>query len=367
MSVSPFSDQATRGADSQALDWFVRRGRGLSAAEEAELQAWLDADAGNAAALERWEADWKNLDALPADGIAALKRGIAQEKAAGRQGARRGFWSRLWAAPAFGQDAGRGGSRPWVSGMAAALVVVMAASLGWWIWQRPDYEHSFATARGEQLDETLPDGSRLRLDTATRVTVVFRHGRREVRLSDGQAYFQVEHDPGRPFDVLAGPLRVTDLGTRFSVRYTPEIAGNDGVQVAVEEGRVRVGPASRFGLVSRLWNGGHGAAVVLAAGQQVASDAGGGLGQVSPVPEGEIAAWRDNRISFDNTPLAQALAEFERYGPTHLTAGPRVAALGVTGTFNPRKLENFTRILPQALPVQLRRHGDVTEIVASPR
>jgi transmembrane sensor len=53
----------------------------------------------------------------------------------------------------------------------------------------------------------------------------------------------VQADPDRPFDVLAGPLRITVLGTRFSVRYTADASVPGGVRVAVEEGRVKVAPA----------------------------------------------------------------------------------------------------------------------------
>ena len=37
----------------------------------------------------------------------------------------------------------------------------------------------------------------------------------------------------------------------------------------------------------------------------------------------------------------------------------------VTGTFDPLRLANFMRVLPRVLPVQLRRDGAVTEIVAA--
>ena len=55
-------------------------------------------------------------------------------------------------------------------------------------------------------------------------------------------------------------------------------------------------------------------AVELTAGQTVTGDAQGHLGPVSTLTTGAIAPWRDERISFDQTPLSQAIAEFERYG-----------------------------------------------------
>jgi transmembrane sensor len=327
--------------ESTALDWLVRqRGGAFSAADEAALQAWLAADEAHGAAFERWQRDWHALDALPADGVRSLRKKLARDKAAARaRSHRRAWWHQLTALAPQGAV------------VAAALLLCCGGYLAWSHWQQPVYAQSFATVRGQQLELSLPDATHLRLDTATRAEVVFYRQRRELRLPEGQTVLEVKSDRSRPFDVWAGPLRITVVGTRFSVRHTPGVPGNDKVRVAVEEGRVRVA--------------GNGAAVELGSGQQIASDAAGRLGAVSTVPAAGIAPWRDSRVSFDNASLAQALAEFERYGPTKLIVrDPAVAALRVTGTFDPRRLDNFSRALPQVLPVRLREHGGATEIVS---
>jgi len=333
-------------ADEAALDWFVRRTGGpLDAAEEAAFQEWLAGDDKHRAAFARHQDDWHALDALPVDGLRTLRRNLADDKLAAAQAAprQRTWWQELtiWA--------------PQAALAAVALMVSCGGYLAWNLWQQQAlFTQSFTTARGQQLEVTLPDGSRMRLDTLTRAEVAIYRGRREVRLPQGQAMFQVAGDAARPFDVLAGPLRITVVGTRFSVRYTPDVPGLEGVQVAVEEGRVRVARAA------------HEAAIELVAGQQVASDMAGLLGAVSAVPAAGVAPWRESRVSFDDTPLDQALAEFERYGPVHLSVRePAVAALRVTGTFDPRRLDNFARTLPHVLPVRLREQGDEAEIISA--
>lgn len=338
-------------ADEAALDWFVRRSGGpLAAADEAVFQAWLAADPAHRAAFARHQAGWRALDALPQDGLRMLRQNLADDKAAAAAHAaprRRAWWRELAA------------WTPQAALAAAALMVSCGGYLAWSLWQQQAlFTQSFATARGQQLEVSLPEGSRLRLDTLTRAEVAIYRGRREVRLPQGQAMFQVAGDAARPFDVLAGPLRITVVGTRFSVRYTPDVPGHAGVQVAVEEGRVRVARAGR--------SAAHDAGIELVAGQQIASDMGGLLGAVSAVPAAGVAPWRESRVSFDDTPLDQALAEFGRYGPVHLSVRePAVAALRVTGTFDPRRLDNFARLLPQVLPVRLREQGGEAEIVSS--
>jgi len=353
--------------DSEALDWFVRLGRRPlpvhEAAQHTEFQAWLAGHPGRAAAFARWQADWRQLDALPAAGIDELRRQLATDQAAADR----------VATPSPGT-----GRRAWLKGVSAllpqaalaAVVLAVTGSGGYLAWdhwqQQPVFAQSFSTERGQQLDVQLPDGSRLRLDTATQVEVVLYRQRREVRLPEGQALFQVQGDNARPFDVLAEGVKVTVVGTRFSVRHTAGIVGDAGVRVAVEEGRVRV--ASQVGQEDGAGVQAPATAVVLTAGQQVASDSAGRLSPVGPVAAAGVAPWRDGRITFDNVPLAQALAEFERYGPTQLRVhDPAVAALRVTGTFDPRRLANFRQALPKVLPVRLQDEpGPQTEIVAAP-
>ena len=344
-------------AERQALDWFVRARGGLSAQEQRDLAAWQAQDPAHAQAYARWQADWQQLDALPAEGVAQLRarlaRDLAREEAKPRPAA--GGWLAAW----------RGTHWAGSAAMAASVAVVAAGGLlAWNHWQQqPLFEKHIATRTGEQVDVQLPDGSHLRLDTATAIDVALFRQRREVRLPEGQAVFRVQGDAARPFDVLAGPLRITVVGTRFSVRNTPGIPGEEGVRVAVEEGRVRVARADAPA---------PDAVVELTAGQQIASDAAGRLGPVAAVPASGIAPWRESRVSFDNTPLAQALAEFGRYGPTRLTVrDPEVAALRLTGTFDPRRLDNFVRELPRVLPVRMQAPVEpgtdaAAEIVAAP-
>jgi transmembrane sensor len=325
------------------LEWFVRRNREeWQAADEREFQAWLVADARHRAAYRQWESRWAALDAISPETVATWRSGFAGSKGAPT---RRGFLK-----PAFA--------------VAAAGMAVGGGFLGWRHLQaQPVFEQAFATPRGQQLDLPLPDGSRLRLDTATRIEIRLFRDRREVTLLDGQAVFAVQSDTGRPFDVLAGPLRVRVVGTRFAVRYTPGIAGAEGARVSVEEGKVHVmrKEAERNAEKDAAKKG-----VFLAAGQQVESDALGALAAVSSVPGEGIAPWREHRLSFVDTPLSRALAELERYGNTGLVVkDPLVAALRLSGTFDPRDARTLRRALPSALPVRLKDAGRVAEIVSA--
>ncbi len=358
----PQSPQDAPGLRRDVLDWFVRRQRSdWGMEDETAFQTWLAADASHCDAFAQWESHWKALDAIPADTRAMLRRNLQREKAPSTPGT---AIQSLRRHPPMGSDNPR--RRFLVPAFAAvAAVAVMASSgfLAWNHWQaQPVFAQTYSTPRGKQVEVPLPDGSRLRLDTATRLEVAYYRQRREVKLLDGQAVFSVQADATRPFHVLAGPVDVMVVGTRFSVRYTPQVAEDPGVRVSVEEGEVRVAP-----LGSAFAPAGPGArevGVYLTAGQQVVADTQGVLAPVMPVPGEDIAPWRNNRVSFVNTPLAQALAEFERYGSTGLQVrDPAVGALRLSGTFDPRDTQTLRRVLPGALPVRLQQAGGVAEVV----
>jgi transmembrane sensor len=343
LDLAPDGDEALYAA---AADWQVRRQDGLDSDDEVLFQAWLAADARHQAAYARIDAVWHGLGKLPATAIAQLSAPPRRAPEPARPPRR--DWLQAW----------RDLARPTATAV-LAVGVLGAGWLGWRHWQaQPVFSEVYATARGQVLDVTLPDGSMLKLDTATRVEVDLYRDRRQVRLPQGQAMFTVRADAAQPFDVLAGQLRVTVVGTRFSVRNTPTGLDADRVGVQVESGRVLVG----------MQEGGRpsGPPVLLTAGQYVQSGPAGRLAAVETRSTRAAMPWREGRVSFDGTPLAQAVAEFERYGATRLVIrDPAVAALRVNGSFDLRRADAFGKALPMVLPVRLLADGGETEIAAA--
>lgn len=359
----------------EALDWFVRRqGEGFGAIDEQMFQRWLNAYPANRDAFSHWQGEWQSFDEIPQKMRSLLQRNLAYDQAmdaASASGAARAGVSEPPPSLRGGESAApHMPSRRRVLKPALALAAVAAVTggtslLGWIHWQaQPVFTQAFSTQRGQQIEVPLLDGTRLRLDTATRLEVTYYRQRREVKLIDGQVVFAVQGDAERPFHVFAGPIRVTVVGTRFSVRHIPSISGDMGVHVAVEEGRVRVARIERDAAGAAATSD-AGDAINLSAGQQVSSDASGVLSVVSSVSNAGIALWRDNRVSFDNLRLEQAFAEMSRYVYLPLVIrDPAVAALPITGVFDPRDTATFRRVLPVSLPVRLKETGSgMTEVV----
>lgn len=176
----------------------------------------------------------------------------------------------------------------------------------------------YATAVGERRTITLADGSRVTLDTDSALFVPRPWGgRRDVTLVRGQALFDVARDPARPFVVTSRGRTVRALGTRFAVRDEP-----DRFSVALLEGKVRV-DLPQAGATARI----------LAPGDTLDLQ-----GKTLTLRHGHAAAeagWMRGRLSFDARPLADIVAELNRYSPRRIVLDD--AALGqraFSGTFD---------------------------------
>lgn len=323
--------------EERAAQWLARQdGDAWHAGLQRELDDWLAADLRHRVAWLRLRAAWQRADALAgqAGQLAAPVPASAREPA-------------QTAAEAPAQAARRPLARfsSWrmAAGLALAcgLAALLAPDLGGW-----QQGERHATRIGENRTIALADGSRLTLNTATRLRTASGAERR-VWLDSGEAYFDIVHDPARPFVVDAGNSRVTVLGTRFTVR-------RDGAstRVLVEQGRVRVSEQGG--------RGGAGEAVELVRNQEATSTGGHiALGERSQAQLEQRLAWREGRIVFDQTTLGEAADEFNRYNKRKLVVSdPEVAALRIGGSFAPSNVDGFVRLLEQGFGLQAARSGD---------
>lgn len=349
-----------------AVDWHTRREQGLTAAEEEAFRQWLAASPAHAAAFESLDQSVAALRAIPVEDTARFRAGHAPVSGSGapkpapssQTGSERksaGGWRSGW--PSFLVQRPR---RAW---LAFGCVAFLAAGIGWHQWdQQRVFSHNYVVERGQRQTVTLPDDTELAFDAETQAHVTLYRDRREVRLKEGQIMFTVAPDSAKPFEVLAGPARVTVVGTRFSVRYRRAGMDADTVKVAVEEGHVRVADAR-----SRQADGST-AEVDLVAGQGLTVSADGAIGPIAAVAPGSIAPWRKGLARFENTPLGDALLELERYGATGLTIrDPAVAAMPIGGSFQIDRPEAFAQMVTQILPVRLvKGTAGKTEIARAP-
>jgi transmembrane sensor len=212
-------------------------------------------------------------------------------------------------------------------------------------------ERRYRTARGERLSVTLADETVLTLDTDTVVDVLLEPHRRTVRLSRGQALFEVAKDPQRPFMVEAGDKRVTALGTVFDVSLnaaTMKVVLVEG-KVAVTDPRLRRRDSTP---------------VVLRPGQGLTMT-GGQEHRVDAIDVEAALLWKNGLISLENVTLADAVAQLNRYSSRQMTVSdPAVAALRVSGVFRTGAPELFVNSVAEVLPIAARATPSSLQIVS---
>ena len=229
--------------------------------------------------------------------------------------------------------------------LAAAAVLVAAIGVATLMWQRTApvpgavtvTQLHLQTRHGEQLTRRLADSSVLHLNTDSDVTVRFDAKERRITLHRGQANFEVAHDLRRPFEVFAGVAEVIARGTVFDVRLR-----DDSTIVTVAEGRVTVEPVGALGPLAAANDTGAPqskappprGAVEVGANQQLRVSATDWQATPSTVDAQHATAWLRHQIAFENEPLADVAAEFNRYSRSPIEIeGSTLRTLRVSGVF----------------------------------
>lgn len=319
----------------QATHWFVRlRADDTSESDRRQWRHWLQEDPAHRLAYERMERLWSSL------GDFANTREVERRLRGGTgvPGERR--W-RGWHWPSL-----------------AATVLLAAGALALLVIPRqsPPDVTEYATGLGERRSVALEDGSRVELDAGTRLQVRFDKATRHVALLEGRAFFRVAKDGRRPFEVVSDQGGVLALGTRFEMSRLA-----DALDVALYEGSVALlSKGEDAAARSRLG--------VMVPGQKarVANDRMALLPQT--VVDGESPGWLEGRLVFSDTPLSEAVAEFNRYGPRRMVLGD--AAVGrqrISGVFRGDDPQGFVEALREVYNVRDRLAADGTLLLEEPR
>jgi transmembrane sensor len=325
MSHSGLPIAGPREVAERAAEWLIRQHASSewTADDQAAFEAWMDETPAHMMAYWRLEAVWGR-----ADRLSALRE-------TSREAERRPDARRIRSVVVFG-----------VAGL-LLLGVVAAGALSYFQAEQPG---AYETAIGGHTILTLADGSKIELNTDTRIRLGADGEGRKVWLDRGEAYFQIRHDADRPFVVVAGSRRVIDVGTAFSVRRD-----TDRLRVALTEGRARLeSTQSDSGVKS----------IVLVPGDVAVATREGVARVARPIPElTDQLAWRRGLLAFDSTPLAEVAAEFNRYNRQKLiVVGANARSVEVGGHFRATNVDAFKRIARTILKLRVEKRGDETVI-----
>ncbi|MBB6523676.1 FecR family protein [Pseudoteredinibacter isoporae] len=288
---------ADPSVDEAAETWLIRiQSPSFSQSEEQAFFQWLEASPANQAAYLRAEALWhslghsselnQRLESYP------LNDGSKQTPQK----------TRAW--------------KPWFAFATAATVAALALLPNWNAWQGQQMQ----TGKGEQLQLSLSDGSRIQLNTQSTMQIDMRDNYRLLELEQGEAYFDIAHDPERPLIVKTQGAYVRVLGTRFNV-YSDQ----ERTQVTVVEGKVDVSTDKEF---SELRQRDYQSKRVLTANEQVqlsylesnnwledliGNTPASKRSDVVEVNSDDVLAWQRGEAIYNGSSLNDVIQDLNRY------------------------------------------------------
>lgn len=330
----------------EASVWIARlHGPSRSPAMERECLKWQARSAAHRLAFERCTDVWEEVKGVSvADAFASAAANRADE--GGKSGKSKPRWPLL----------------------SVAAVLALCAALVAQRWWGADV---YATKIGEQQMVLLDDGTRLSLNTDTRVRVELGAHLRTVSVLAGEALFEVAKDAKRPFVVKVDGSEVEALGTVFSVRVSGNGTAAEALAVTLFEGEVSLravaGSGSRRIAPSR--------SVLMHAGDRVrlvASASGPGapsVPQLDRPPTEPLLAWKRSEAIFDGASLSEAVTEMNRYSrtPIVLAADATLSTLRVSGLYRTGDSAAFARAVAALHGLQLREHDGRMELASPPR
>jgi len=312
--------------EDQAAQWLAREDRGLKPSEQAAFEAWLGRATAHETVYLALKSEWDR-----ARRLAELRKPAFHTRSVRNQ------WDSL------------GGIRSW----AAAAVLLLCVGVGSYVFYkhiRAPADVLYVTEVGQRQNVRLADGTRIEINTNTRLRRKMAESGRVLVLDQGEAFFDVAHDPHRPFVVFAGNRRITDIGTQFSVRCD----GND-VEVTVAEGKVRVGvpDAPDQGRPVEVGAG----SVIIATPDRTL------VVRESPQEIADRLSWRQGMLVFHYEKLAAAVSEFNRYTKKHIVVVGPAGNLRIGGRFRSDNVDVFTSLMRKGFGLKIEDTG--TEVIVS--
>jgi transmembrane sensor len=208
----------------------------------------------------------------------------------------------------------------------------------------------YEAAPGQIRDVALTDGTRLRLNAGSRISVRLDRDARRIDMADGEAVFDVAHDPARPFLISVGDREVRVVGTEFNLRRRAA-----KIVLTVRRGLVEVRPAGHAEIEPMR----------VAPGEQLTHSEASGHSALNAVDPEEAFGWTVGRLIYRDEPLAEVAADLgRRFGRKIRPLDERTAQTRFTGVL---VLDDEKAVLQRlsALAPVLVQSGDDGSVVLS--
>ena len=219
-----------------------------------------------------------------------------------------------------------------IPSVAATILVVLTLSLNGLIGHRQVQEFKLSAQVGEIKEFRLDDGSLVWLNAGSSLRYTSEYGNKQRKvILEGEALFDVTHDPDCPFEVRTSNSITRVLGTRFNVTAYP----GERLQIALKRGKVEVS----FPEVQKS------TFTILMPGEMVCFRPNDGKIVHGLIQPEQSEGWTKRNLYFNERPLAEIFATLERvYGVTIRTVRVELSK-EYTASFKDEKLSNILHSL----------------------
>lgn len=228
--------------------------------------------------------------------------------------------------------------------VAAMFILPMLTAAGMYFYMSKAETSSaplvIAVERGQKANVTLPDGSKVWLNSQSKLTYSdnFNVKKRELQL-DGEAYFEVAHNPDKPFIVHGNDIAVEALGTAFGIKAYNE---DNLISSILMRGKVRVTTPD--------------GEAILMPNERIMYDKTTHKKALSAVTNAtDFTGWIHNELRFENESLGEIAKSIQRiYNVEIIFASESLKNQHYTGTVNNNSLESVLNIITLTSPVSFQ-------------
>jgi ferric-dicitrate binding protein FerR (iron transport regulator) len=189
---------------------------------------------------------------------------------------------------------------------------------------------------------TLPDGSNIWLNhsSSLKYPAVFSENVRNVELK-GEGYFEVAHNPKKPFIVTAGEIQVKALGTVFNVMAYPD---EGKIETSLIHGSVELQRMEPQGKVIPLLKMKPTDLAIFQKSNNAIS--------VRTFEDDRYFSWKEGKLIFNKEPIGEVVKKLSRWFNVDIKVkDPKLLELTYTATFVHETLPQVMELIALVSPV----------------
>lgn len=224
----------------------------------------------------------------------------------------------------------------------AAVTLLFIFSTAFFLYHTNNHAAEYYTLLTDEHKSnfTMEDGTVITLNKNSRLSYSDTYGKnsRNVKL-EGEAYFEVAKDSGKPFQVEMNGASIVVLGTHFNVKAD---AKADDITATLVEGSIRFEGAKQN--------------IVMTPNQQLTFSRSTNKVDIKHVDTDPFTSWKDGLLKYKSIPFIKLIEELQATYKVEIRidSGELMKpAVTVSGTFSEEQsIEQILKVISRSLPIR---------------